>query len=74
MNINEKEKIVTKLHEFKDGEIDHMIQQSDTEILNYKFSISNYDEVKMRDFGLPFLVRLEKFHNALLADLERRTG
>jgi threonyl-tRNA synthetase len=73
MNLH-KEKILAKIHELKDHQIEHLIQMSRDEIENYKFGIRNYDEEKMKNFGAPFLAELEKFNDELMAELGRRTG
>jgi hypothetical protein len=74
MSITDKEKILSKLDGFTDIQIEQMVQQSEVEIANYRFTISNYDKDKMANFGVPHLARLEAFYDALMVDLERRTG
>ena len=74
MNINNKEKILERVQELTDAELDHLIQLSEIDIANYKVIIASYNEEKKQQYGLPFLSRLEAFDSGLMAELERRTG
>ena len=51
---------IDKLDNLSDHQLKLMIQQCQADIVNYKKSIKNYSEAKMKKYGIPYLNKLEK--------------
>lgn len=62
-----------KLKKLSQPQLERCIQQCQVDIDNYKLAIRNYDEAKMRKYGLPHLVSLQEVQTAFVNELGKRT-
>lgn len=61
-----------KLKKLTQAQLERCIQQCQVDIDNYKVAIRNYDENKMKKYGLPFLVSLQEVQNSFINELSKR--